>query len=107
VRTALGEKKVRKLKGYSQLLARGLPFDFYDAVYIDGSHAAVDVLEDAVLCFRLVKPGGIMIFDDYGWSLPNDQRGQPKMAIDSFLSVYEGRYELLYQAYQVFIKKLT
>ena len=36
----------------------------YDIIYIDGSHEARDVLEDAVLAYRLLKIGGLLIFDD-------------------------------------------
>ena len=32
-------------------------------VYIDGSHAARDVIADAVLAWALLRPGGILIFD--------------------------------------------
>lgn len=34
-------------------------------VYIDGCHLPQNVMEDAVLSFRLLKPGGILLFDDY------------------------------------------
>lgn len=32
-------------------------------VYIDGSHWAKDVLTDAVMAWRLLKEGGVMILD--------------------------------------------
>ncbi len=106
VKVALAEHKVRKIRGCSQEIARGLPLNHYDAIYIDGSHIASDVLEDAILAFRLLKPGGIMIFDDYEWNWYNDPQLQPKMAIDAFLNVYQRKYELLHKAYQVLIRKL-
>ena len=40
---------------------------FLKQVYVDGSHHARDVLQDAVLAWGLLRPGGYMIFDDYGW----------------------------------------
>ena len=60
--------KVTKIKGLSQEVLRRLPPQFYHFAYIDGSHLARDVLEDAVLSLRLLRPGGIMIFDDYNWN---------------------------------------
>jgi hypothetical protein len=63
------------------------------------------VLEDGILAFRLLRPGGIMIFDDYEWKPYPDPWMMPGMAIDSFLHVYERQYELLGKAYQVAIKK--
>ena len=32
-------------------------------MYIDGSHAARDVISDAVLAWALLRPGGVLIFD--------------------------------------------
>lgn len=37
----------------------------FDFIFIDGSHFPDDVMMDAVLSFRLLKPGGVMIFDDF------------------------------------------
>jgi hypothetical protein len=39
----------------------------YDIIYIDGSHAAADVLVDIVLAWRLARDNAIIIFDDYAW----------------------------------------
>ena len=48
----------------------------YDFIYVDGSHTAPDVLFDAVLAFRLLKVGGVMIFDDYLWTARNPSEGE-------------------------------
>jgi predicted O-methyltransferase YrrM len=105
IKTALGRSKVKKVAGRSQDILRRLKLDHYDVIYIDGSHAAADVLEDAVLSFRLLKRGGVMIFDDYLWNLHLDPWMIPKPAIDAFLAIYQGQYELLEQGYQVAIKR--
>ena len=65
LRVAHAAHKVTKIKATSREALRKLPFESYDLVYLDGSHMAADVLEDAVLSFPLLKPGGILIFDDY------------------------------------------
>jgi cephalosporin hydroxylase len=80
---------------------------FADYIYIDGCHLAIDVLQDAVLSWYLLKDNGILIFDDYGWGIQtNDEKQKPKLAIDAFLSAYKGHYEMLHFGWQVFIKKL-
>jgi predicted O-methyltransferase YrrM len=107
IKTALGEKKVNKIKASSQIMLRNLLLCHYDAIYIDGSHTAPDVLEDAVLAFKLLKHGGIMIFDDYEWNVYQDILLIPKIAIDAFLAIYQRQYELLHKSYQVIIKKLS
>jgi predicted O-methyltransferase YrrM len=80
--------------------------DLFDFIYIDASHRAPDVLEDAVLSFRLLKKGGVMIFDDYEWKYNNDPIESPRLAIDAFLSIFAKEYKLLLKGYQVAIQKL-
>ena len=77
----------------------------YDFIYIDGSHEAKDVLEDAVLAFPLLKSGGTMIFDDYTWRGSENQYELPAMGIDAFLHVYADQLEVLEKNSQVIIKK--
>jgi predicted O-methyltransferase YrrM len=92
--------------GPSAVVLRTLPLDSYDFAYIDGCHWTVNVLEDAVHAFRLLKAGGIMAFDDYMWDDPaENQEGRPKEAIDAFLSVYRDQVELLHRGNQVWIRK--
>lgn len=83
-------------------------YGLYDFVYVDGSHRSPDVLEDAILSFRLLKKGGIMIFDDYKWKFPGDVDDieSPGMAVDAFLSIFRKEYKLLLKEYQVVIEKL-
>ena len=71
--------------------------NFFDLIYIDGSHHAPDVLADAVLSFPLLKIGGVMIFDDYLWHLRGqDQLQCPKPAIDAFINIYFGKLSIIF-----------
>lgn len=74
----------------ARLLSEGGPNQF-DFVYIDGSHEAPDVLADAVFGFKLLRVGGIMIFDDYLWRREaagkQDLVNMPKLAIDAFINI--------------------
>lgn len=76
-------------RGFSGEVLRTLPLDAtFDFVYIDGSHYSKDVLEDAILAWRLVKPGGLVVFDDYNWTLEGTEIGDlrnPRTGIDAFL----------------------
>ena len=89
-------------RGYSNNEIPNFQDEFFDIIYIDGNHEPEYVLEDAVLSFRKLKKGGIMIFDDYGWGGPDlTQRG-----IDGFLSGYHKKITYLgEQITQVFIRK--
>jgi len=90
----------------------------FDMIYVDGSHVSSDVIGDAVLSWELLRVGGVLIFDDY--DNPNSPTDPlyPRLAIDSFLKIYDGRYEMIKfiddndseiapnQLYQLYIRKL-
>jgi predicted O-methyltransferase YrrM len=77
----------------------------FDAIYIDGSHFYRHALLDTLISWPLLKVGGIMIWDDYIWDLPNYGVMKTKLAVDQFLSAYEGDYEILFVTNQVAIRK--
>ena len=92
--------------GYSRDVLSATPYGVFDVAYIDGSHWACDVLEDAVLAFRRLKVGGIIAFDDYLWDDPAfDEHGTPKVAIDAFLACYAHKLEVLERGHQVWVRK--
>lgn len=72
----------------------------YDFVYIDASHDKDWVLHDAISSFNLLKVGGLMIFDDYGW-------GECGVGIDSFLKCYDKHIEVFYKQWQVMLIKTS
>lgn len=99
--------KVTKLKGYSQdVLPTLLSYSFH-FVYIDGDHSAFTVIADAVLSWRLLRADGMLVFDDYKWQLGYCQPpfGTPKLAIDSFLQAYDGKYDMVHKGQQVILCK--
>ena len=97
------KNKIEIKRGYSNVELLKLEDDFFDIIYVDGNHEPEYVLEDAVLSFRKLKTGGVLIFDDYGWGGPElTQRG-----IDGFLLGYHKRINILGgRDSQVFVKKI-
>jgi predicted O-methyltransferase YrrM len=93
------ESKVRIIQGFSQIELRKLPLESFDIIYIDGSHDAADVLEDAILSWRLLKDGGVLIFDDYLLSAGMER------SIDTFFSFFSGHFEPVHVGWQVLMKK--
>jgi predicted O-methyltransferase YrrM len=79
--------------------------DSYDFIYIDGDHTAKVVAEDAEACWSILKPNGILAFDDYRWGEDLPPHTTPKPAIDDFLAKYTGEYKLLSKDYQVWLQK--
>jgi glycosyltransferase involved in cell wall biosynthesis len=98
--------KVKKIVGFSQEILRELPLNSYDFIYIDGSHIAPEVLEDTVLAWRLLKEKGMLVFDDYQWNMYRDKPTfHPRLAIDSFLTVFQDHINIIHIGYQVIIEK--
>jgi hypothetical protein len=98
--TASGsENKTRIIEGYSQTELRKLPLESFDIIYIDGSHISADVLEDAILSWRLLKDGGVLIFDDYSLHTGMDR------AIDTFYDFFSERFKPLHVDWQVLLRK--
>lgn len=97
--------KVQKIIGRSKDVLRRLPMENYDILYIDGSHLASDVLEDAVISWGLVKLGGMIIFDDYDFTFADNPAQNTQVGIDAFITNYNQKINLIHQGYQVIIEK--
>ena len=101
------ERSIIQNKGTSVLvlshkLRHGGLFDF---IYIDGSHTAPDVLTDACMAWPLLKPMGLMVFDDYLWGNPRDALHRPKIAIDAFTNIFGETAEIVHVGYQLVVRK--
>lgn len=77
----------------------------YDLIYVDGSHLADDVLRDAISAWRLLKQGGVMIFDDYLWTFYEAEDDNPCRVINLFLDWKAAELELVSVGWQVAIRK--
>jgi predicted O-methyltransferase YrrM len=92
-----------------RMLADGMK-GYFDFIYIDGSHAAVDVMFDAVLAFRLLRVNGLIAFDDYLWRPKDkpvgDPTESPKLAIDAFTNTYAHKIKIVpAPLYQLYVQK--
>ncbi len=67
---------------------------------------ADDVLADAVMSWELLKEGGLMLLDDYGWNLDFPQELRPMVAIDAFVTAYRYRVQVVHRGYQAVLRKL-
>jgi len=85
--------------------------EYFDFIYVDGSHKSPDTLTDAVLCFHALRVGGVMVLDDYAWrygqTLSGDFLDVPKLAIDSFVNCFWNKIEIIhgFPIYQIYIRK--
>lgn len=95
----------------------------FDFIYVDGDHNACNLLEDLILSWKMLQVNGIMLIDDYEmeatdpWhyvshkqfnkSNPRLRFTHPRIAIDAFLNIYRGQYDLVINNYQIGIKKIV
>lgn len=95
-----------KFKGTSyQFFNQFLDKESLDLIYIDGSHHTDDVIIDAVKAYQLLRVGGIMIFDDYFWTYYENPIDNPAAAINAFLRLKQGSFEILSVYGQVILRK--
>lgn len=77
--------EVMKMKSDDALLklrGRDARFDF---IYIDASHVAIDVLNDALMSWQMLNLYGTMVFDDFTWKGYLEDCYNPRIAIQAFL----------------------
>lgn len=101
-------ERVSVMRGSSQTVLRTIERKpYFDFIYVDGDHHANAVLEDAILCFPLLKEGGIMVFDDFGWvGMPHEWQ-RPKIAIEGFFHAMREHLDVLGTGHQVALRKKT
>lgn len=101
--------KMNSIRGESRRTLANLPDQKYDMIYVDGSHEGRDVILDGCLAYHKLKPGGILLFDDYEWEgmqgHPRDIL--PKAAIDAFLELYEHKIEIVHRGYQLAVRRVS
>lgn len=103
--TGASQKLIKRVGDSHQVLAKLSPAT-YDFVYIDGCHLADHVEQDARLAWPLLKVGGLLIFDDYQWIDSSHPGQETYRGINAFLELVKHRSAIVYQGYQVIIRKL-
>jgi len=81
--------------------------DSFDFIYIDMGADARYELKAAVLAFDLLKPKGMMVFDDYTIDHLHSRASCPKSAIDAFLDHYARFLKVIHTSWQVILLKRT
>jgi predicted O-methyltransferase YrrM len=88
----------------ARLISQRRQFDF---IYIDGAHHNHEVITDAVMSWKLLKDGGILVFDDYFPLTDGKIPPSPKTAIDSFQGLFSKDFELLFTNTQLGVRKFV
>ena len=108
------KKKIRNFKFYNIIsddYFKKYKKDKFDIIYIDGAHDCNSVINDGKNSFKILKKGGILIFDDLLYQYKNAD--DKKKYIESefviggillFLSKFK-HIEILYAGHQLILKK--
>lgn len=103
-KTGAGDRVI-KIVGYSQNLLASLPPKHYDLIYIDGCHLATVAFRDALRSWRLLKVGGMAVFDDYNVAETDNPEQEAKRGIDAFLERVQKWVDIIDEGYQLFFVK--
>lgn len=97
------ETQVKKAKGRIHSTLPLLPKSSMHFIYVDASSNEKDELEDARLSWELLRPGGLIVFDDYGG--PPDWEPGVTKGVQSFLRQKSGELEILFEDFQLGARK--
>jgi predicted O-methyltransferase YrrM len=102
------ESRIQVLKGKSsdKLFELLLKNELFNFIYVDGSHRCLDVYLNIMIAWKLLKIGGIIVFDDYCYN-KRDILNSPYEAIEKFKNNYLNDFLILHQDYRVFLKKIN
>lgn len=98
-------EKAELIRGDSRWVLRQTRWrpESIDVAYIDGDHRAEAVLTDSVLIWPLIRPGGVLIWDDYG---NRGKNRSVRKGVDAFLSCLDERFDRLFERdYQLAVRK--
>jgi predicted O-methyltransferase YrrM len=77
----------------------------FDFIYVDGSHLLLNCYSDLLLSWDILVNGGILAIDYYIYK-KDSILDSPFEAVNHFLRIYEGNYNLLHKGYRVFLQKI-
>ena len=98
--------RIMKMRSDDALLELRRQANQFDLIYIDASHVAIDVLHDAVLCWRMLSIHGTMVFDDVRWKGYMENCYNPRIAIETFVKCAEPEIETEETESQMWVKKV-
>jgi predicted O-methyltransferase YrrM len=89
------------------LIRREFAPESFDVIYVDAALRAAPVLEDMVLSFPLLAPGGLMIVACYRWGIDRGvpPRARPQLAADAFTDIYAREATVLDDGWQLLLRR--
>jgi len=99
--------KVSKRQGHPLDLLPMLPANAYDLIHLDAGSLVEQVQQHVLLCWERLKPGGMLVIDDYQLQTTHAAQFNLKLAIDQALSSIQPEAKIVHQSYQLIIRKIV
>lgn len=109
------DKKITKYYGTNDKLYIDDLFkniEYFDIIYIDDIHTEKSTRLNIENCWKKLKVGGLMIFDDYNYKLANYDEEKAKffcepvkLVVDEFIN-NNNNIEVIHEEYQKIIKRI-
>lgn len=99
--------KVWSFRGTSDDFFAAYEGDSFDLIYVDGAHTRDQVLADAENAAKVLRPGGLLVFDDYTWAHHEGDDDRPGPAIDEFMARHLGEFTTVHHGHQVWLQAVT
>ena len=99
--------KLFKMTSKNFFFEKNYERNFYDLIYIDGSHFKDDVYFDAIQSFDRLNINGLIIFDDFLRNYYHKEDENVIGAVFEFLKKFESKIEIIFVGYQICIKKIS
>lgn len=84
-RTLEADQRLRRHEGLTQAVIAGFPDEHFDWIYVDGDHSYRGAAGDAAAAAPKVKPGGLLIFNDFAHIDPLLGRYGVHRAVSEFM----------------------
>lgn len=97
--SGLPSDRVMYHRGDTGQILANFPPDFFDWIYVDADHSFEGVQRDIRSCADKVKPGGLLVFNDFAHIDPSLGRYGVHRAVMEFVN--EARWKLRFFAYEV------
>ncbi|HEY8601288.1 MAG TPA: class I SAM-dependent methyltransferase [Thermomicrobiales bacterium] len=75
--------KIEQLYGDSRFFDYTPYYGEMDLVFVDGDHTLEFVSSDTAQAFKLVRPGGVIIWDDYRWTAAHPECADVSRCVDT------------------------
>lgn len=99
--------KVIKHQGHPLDLLPMLTAGAYDLIHLDAGSLIEQVQQHIVFCWTCLKPGGMLVIDDYQLQTTHPTQFNLKSAIDQALSTVQPETKIVHQAYQLIVRKIV